>query len=319
MRKLPALVALSTAAVLALSACTYASETGVGTGASAGATGSSSGFAVPKPLDTSTVAKDDAIAALLPPAIASAGKIVVGTNPQYAPAEFLGTDGQTPIGYDMDIIHAVAAVLGVGVEVKAAEFASIIPALGATYDVGISSFTITPERLGETNMVSYFNAGEAIAVQKGNPRGIKDMGSDPLSLCGHAVAVQTGTVEDEGADAMSTQCTGAGNKPLEVLRFASQADATNNLVGGKVDAIYADGPIVSYAVAQTGGQIEQVGSQFNSAPQGIATTKSDTQLAGAIQKAVQKLMDDGTMQRILVPWGNGGLGLTTAELNPDTQ
>lgn len=312
MRKLPALITLPVVAVLALSACTNASEEGSsGANPSGGASGTTSGFVIPEPFDVSGIAKDEAIAGVLPAEIATAGTLVVGTNPQYAPAEFLDTDGQTPIGYDIDIINAVGAVLGLDIEIQAAEFASIIPALGSKYDAGISSFTITAEREAQTNMVSYFNAGEAFAVAKGNPLGI-----DPDDICGRTVAVQTGTVEDSGADTISAQCTTDGKKALQILRFASQSDATNNLIGGKADLMYADGPIVAFAVAQTGGQVEQLGEQFNSAPQGIVTAKADVQLAEAIQKAVQKLMDDGTMTDILTPWGNETLALTTAELNP---
>lgn len=307
MRKLPALIALSTAAVLVLSGCTNASEEG-GANPSGGAT---SGFTIPEPFDVSGIAKDDAAAALLPAEIAKAGKLVVGTNPQYAPAEFLANDGQTPIGYDIDIINAVGATLGLKVEIQSAEFASIIPALGAKYDAGISSFTITADRQVETNMISYFSAGEAFAVAKGNPLKI-----DPTDICGLTVAVQTGTVEDTGADTISAQCATDGKKPLEILRFASQSDATNNLIGGKADLMYADTPIVAFAVAQTGGQIEQIGDQINSAPQGIVTAKADLELAKAIQQAVQQLMDDGTLAKILTPWGNSDLALTTAELNP---
>lgn len=305
MRKLPAVVALAAATTLALTACTNASETG-----GAGAEATSSGSSAPT-FDPSSVAKDDTVAAMLPEDVASAGKIVVGVNPEYAPAEFLGTDGQTPVGYDIDLAKAVGAVLGVDVEFQAADFASIIPALGTKYDLGVSSFTINAERLAETNMVAYFNAGEAFAVQKGNPEGI-----DPADICGLTVAVQTGTVEDEGADEISAQCEADGKEPLDVLRYDSQADATTNLVGGKADLVYADSPIVAYAIEQTGGQIEQLGDVFDSAPQGMATAKDDTQLAQAVQAALQKLMDDGDFGRILEAWGNADGGLTTAELNP---
>ena len=53
--------------------------------------------------DVSSVKKDDAIAALLPDSVTKDGKLTIGTNPSYAPAEFLDTDGKTQIGYDMDL------------------------------------------------------------------------------------------------------------------------------------------------------------------------------------------------------------------------
>ncbi|WP_265521492.1 ABC transporter substrate-binding protein [Oerskovia flava] len=303
MRTLPALVALAAASTLVLSGCTDASQTGAGTGDPAADQEAA--------FDTSAVETVDEIAALLPADVAESGTLRVGSSTDYAPAEFIGPDGRTPVGYDIDIITAVGAVLGLEVDVQSADFPSIIPALGSKFDVGISSFTITEERVAQANMISYFNAGEAFAVLAGNPEGI-----DPADVCGYTVAVQTGTVEDEGADALSAECEAAGDEPLDVLRYDSQADATTNVVGGKADILYADSPIVAYAVQQTEGALEPLGDTFASAPQGVVTAKDDTQLAEAVQAALQHLVDDGTFAEILETWGNEDGGLETIELNP---
>ncbi|ROS73387.1 ABC transporter substrate-binding protein [Cellulomonas sp. PhB143] len=304
MRKLPVLVALAAAATLALSGCTDASQTG----ATSGSDDSSS----PAPtFDLSSIQKDDAAAKLLPADVAASGKLTVGTDTTYAPAEFIDPDGKTPVGYDIDLIDAVAAVLGLDAEPQTAEFPSIIPGLGSKYDVGISSFTITPERLESANMVSYFSAGEAYAVPKGNPEKLT-----VDDICGMTVTVQNGTIQDDEVDDISTKCESDGKDPLKVLNYDSQADATTNVVGGKADVMFADSPIVQYAVTQTDGQLEQLGDTFSSAPQGIAVAKDDEDLAKAIQAALQVLMDDGDMTKILDVWGASDGALDTAELNP---
>jgi len=150
---------------LALTACTNASETGPSGAASASGSAAAS-------FDPSTVQKDDALAAMLPEAIKAKGTLTVGSDTSYAPAEFLGTDGQTPVGYDVDIAKAIGAALGLKVQVQTAEFTGILPALGPKYDLGVSSFTINPERLAAVNMVSYYQAGTGWAVEKGNPKKI---------------------------------------------------------------------------------------------------------------------------------------------------
>src|SRR6478736_2499553 len=184
--KLKAATVLAVGA-LALSACTNASETGTGGGAAPASSGSAKAS-----FDPTTVQKDDSLAAMVPAAIKSKGTLTVGADTSYAPAEFLGgSDGQTPVGYDVDLAKAIGATLGLKVEVKTAEFTGILPALGPKYDLGISSFTINPERLKAVNMVSYFNAGTAWAVQKGNP---KKVSLD--DLCGKSIGVQTGTVQE---------------------------------------------------------------------------------------------------------------------------
>jgi polar amino acid transport system substrate-binding protein len=307
-RKLPltGLVALAATSALLLTACTDASQTGTDDSTS----GSDETSAAPS-FDPATIEVDDAAAALLPEDVASAGTLVVGSNTEYAPAEFIDADGTTPIGFDIDVIKAVGATLGLEVEVQSADFPAIIPALGTKYDAGISSFTITEERMQEANMISFLNAGSAYAVASGNPDDV-----DPESLCGLTVAVQTGTIQDEDIAVQSQECTDAGEEKIDILQYESQSDATTNVAGGKAQVLYADSPVIGYAVEQTGGQLEQLGDVFDSAPQGVVVAKDDTELAAAIQAALQSLMDSGQLEEILGAWGSGDAALDTAELNP---
>ena len=293
MRKTPLALVAAAAVTLSLAACSSEANAG-------------------GKFDPSSVKKDDAIAALLPEKIASAGKLVVGSDTSYAPAEYLDTDGTTPIGYDVDLAKAIAAVLGVQADVQSADFTGIIPAIGSKYDVGISSFTITAEREDAVNMVSYFQAGESFAVAKGNPEGI----TDPSSICGKTVGVQTGTWEADLLDEQITQCKTDGKDAPTPLSYESQADVTTALIGGKADLMWADSPVIAYAITQSAGKLELAGEVRQVAPQGIVVSKDDQPLTDAIQKAVQKLIDDGTYKKILDAWSNADGAITTAELNP---
>ncbi len=294
-RSLFAATAASLAVTLALGACSTASQEGSQAGV---------GF------DTSGITKDDAIAAMVPDAVAADGKLTVAAELTYAPLEFVATDGTTPVGMDMDIAHAVAALMGLTADIQSSQFDSIIPAMGTRYEVALSAFTITAERLESVNMVSYFAAGSQFAVQKGNPDGV-----DPDNLCGFTVGVQTGTVQQDELEAKQADC--AGN-PITVLPYDKQADVTTNLVGGKVQAMYADSPVTAYAVEQTEGKLETLGEIRDAAPYGAVIAKDDTALAQAVQAALQQLMDDGTLAKIAAAWGNEQGVLQTAELNPAT-
>ncbi|WP_028265240.1 ABC transporter substrate-binding protein [Arthrobacter sp. MA-N2] len=290
---------------LALTACTNASEAGPSSAASPSGSANAS-------FDPATITKDDTLAALVPAAIKSKGTLTVGSDTSYAPAEFLGTDGQTPVGYDVDIAKAIGATLGLKVQVQTAEFTGILPALGPKYDLGISSFTINPERLGAVNMVSYFNAGTAWAVQKGNP---KKFSLD--DICGKSIGVQTGTVqEDPDLSGRNKKCAADGKPAINVVTLKNQTDVTTRLVNGSIDAMAADSPIIGYALTQTNGQLERLGDVYDAAPQGIAVAKSDTALADLIQKTLTKLMSDGSYKKILSGWGNAEGAITTSEVNP---
>ena len=61
--------------------------------------------------DVSSVQKDDDIAKLLPDYVTKDGKLTVGMDTSYAPAEFLAEDGKTPVGFEVDIAKAVQAAL----------------------------------------------------------------------------------------------------------------------------------------------------------------------------------------------------------------
>lgn len=301
MRRLP-LVATAAAVTLLLAAC--GSDGSSGSSSDATSSGASS-------FDPTSIAEDTAISALLPEDVASTGKLIVGSDTTYAPAEFIGEDGKTPEGYDVDLAKAIGAVLGLETEVQTASFTGIIPAIGSKYDIGMSSFTITPEREAEVNMVQYFSAGEAFAVAKGNPKKV-----DSADLCGLTVGVQTGTVEDEALDGLVAQCAADGKAAITPLKYDKQTDVTTALVGGKADVMYADSPIIAYAVSQTNGQAEQLGEVFATSAQGIVVSKDDADLTAAVQKAVQKLIDSGDYLKILTAWGNETGAVTTAELNP---
>ncbi|MBB1508707.1 ABC transporter substrate-binding protein [Tessaracoccus sp. MC1756] len=262
--------------------------------------------------DVSGVQKVDEIAALLPAAVADKGTLVVGAAVDYAPAEFRADDLQTAIGYDVDLSKALGNVLGLEAEVVDGEFASLLAGMGSKYDIGISSFTITPERTASYNMISYITVGSSFAVKKGNPDGL-----NPDDVCGKAIGVQTGTWQEEELGMFNEECAAAGKEAIEVLSYPRQSDVTTNVVGGKADAFYADSTVASYSVAITGDQLEVVGDVRDAAPQGIVVPQDDAALTEAVQKAMQHLMDDGTWQAILDSWGVDEAALDTAELNPE--
>ena len=260
--------------------------------------------------DVSSVQKDDDIAKLLPDYVTKDGKLTIGMDTSYAPAEFLAEDGKTPVGFDVDIAKALAQVFGLEADPETANFDSIIPSVGSKYDIGISSFTVTKERLEAVDFVSHFDAGSAWAVKKGNPNKI-----DTSDLCGKKVAVQTATMQETEANKIAKQREADGKDKLEVISSKLQTDVTTNVVTGKADVFYADSPVAGYAIAQTDGQLEMLGKVEGVAPEGIVIKKGDSQMDEAVQKAVQKLIDDGTYLKILKYWGVEDGAIETSEIN----
>ena len=244
----------------------------------------------------SDISVDDAAAAMLPAEVADSGKLVIGTDPTYAPNEFKNEAGE-PIGWGIELAEGIAAKLGLEPEFQVAKFDNIIPSVtGGKADIGMSSFTDNVEREKQVDFVNYFTAGIQWASAAG-----KDV--DPDSACGLRVAVQATTFEDtDEVPAKSDACVAAGQPPIDKLKYDTQDQATNAVVLGQADALSADSPVTLFAVAQTKGKLQLAGETFDVAPYGVVVAK-DSELTKAVQAALQSMVDDGTYGAILDDYG----------------
>jgi polar amino acid transport system substrate-binding protein len=256
--------------------------------------------------------KDPNLVAKLPAKVKAAGKLVVGVDATYAPNEFLDADGKTVKGMDVELFDAVAQKFGMTVQWKPAKFESIITGVKTgKYDLGVSSFTINPERKKEVNMVSYFNAGTQWAAKAGNPKKV-----DPLKPCGLKVAVQKGTVqEEEDMPAKVKACATAG-QPITLQVYDGQDQATAAVGTGKADAMLADSPIVAYAIKQSGGKMAAIGDVYDSAPYGYVVPKANAEFAQAIAEGLKAIETSGDYKRVLAAWGNEAGAIRDFAVNP---
>jgi polar amino acid transport system substrate-binding protein len=301
-RTLPAALAC---AALVLAGC---GSGGDGSGSSAAPTsaGAAASAAIPVP------AKDDALAAKVPPSVAADGKIVFGTDASYAPNEFTAPDGTTIIGMDVDLGTAVAQKLGLQAEFQNSAFSGIIPGIqGGKYELGMSSFSVNPERVQTVDMVSYFTAGTSVAVKAGNPDNI-----NADDLCGKSVGVQAGTVQVDDLAARNQKCTAEGKPPIQISELQAQTDVTLALTANRIVAFLADSPVVDYAIKTTDGGIEAIGTAYDTAPYGVVLNKGQDEFVQAVQGALQSLMEDGTYLQILDKYGVANGAIPTSEINP---
>lgn len=256
-------------------------------------------------------AKVPEIAATLPEDIRKSGKLIVGVNIPYAPNEFKDGNGKI-VGFDVDLMNAVAATLGLTVDYREADFAKIIPSIQeGTYNVGMSSFTDTKERQQSVDFVNYFSAGIQWAKRPGTA-------VDPDNACGKKVAVQATTIEEtEELPAKSKKCTDEGKPAIEIIKFDGQDAATNAVVLGQADAMSADSPVTAYAIKQSRGKLEPAGEIFDSAPYGWPVAKGSP-LAQSLAKALEHLIETGDYKTIAANWGVEAGMIATPTINGGT-
>lgn len=264
--------------------------------------------------DTSGIAVDPALAARVPADIKAAGVLIGGSDNAYAPWEYLaGDDGQTPEGIDIDLADAITAKWGIKYESQTAPFDAILPALGAKYDVGISAFSITTERMNVVNFVSYFRSGSLWAVKSGNPSGF-----DPANICGTQLALQSGTWHEETAIKESDACVAAGKEAIEILPFGLQTEALTRVAAGGADATISGDSQIALAAKHSEGTLETLpasGILGESGLNGIAVPKAEMELAELIADTLNVMIADGTFAAVLGHWGLT-VTIDQAEVNP---
>jgi polar amino acid transport system substrate-binding protein len=261
-----------------------------------------------------TPAANAAAEALVPSAIKSKGTITVAADASYAPDEFFASNGTTVIGMDADLSTALAAVMGLKANVVNATFDTIIPGLASgKFDMGASSFTDTKAREKVVDFVDYANVGESFYTKA---QGGTTIGSI-ADICGKTVSVEKGTTEETDAGTQSGKCTKAGKPGVTVLSYTDQNGANLAVASGRAQLGFADTPVASYQVKQTGGQFKLIGTAYAPAPYGIAISKKPG-LAPAVLAALKVLMKDGTYAAIFTKWGLQGIAITSPKINGAT-
>ena len=236
------------------------------------------------------------IAETVPADIRETGRLVIGVNVPYAPMEFKNADGQL-VGFDVELMNAVARVLGLVPDYRQIPFDQILPSVQAgTIDVGMSSVTDTAQREQLVDFVTYFEAGTQWASRPGVVVG-------PAAACGVKIGVAQGTLQaTEELPRKSDECVAAGMAPLEIVEFASQDAVTAALVKGEVDAMSADSPVTGFAIKLSRGDLVPAGDVFDSAPYGWPVPK-DSQLAESLRQALEHLIETGDYRAIATMWG----------------
>jgi polar amino acid transport system substrate-binding protein len=235
----------------------------------------------------------------------------VAADATYAPNEFIASNGHTVVGMDPDLAVALAGVMGIKVKVVNATFDSIIPGLSSgKYDLGMSSFTDTKARQKVVDFVTYFSAGTSFYVKASGGPAISSL----ADLCGHKVAVEKGTTQQDDSTAQSAKCKKAGKPAVAVATFPDQNGVNLALSSGRDDVAMADSPVAAYQVKQSHGTFKISGKSYGTAPYGIAIPKGSG-LAKPVRDALVVLIKSGKYKQILTKWGIQQGAISSPKIN----
>ena len=235
-----------------------------------------------------------------PDDLLTSGVLTVGSDTSYPPQEYLDPATNKAAGFDVDLITAVAKQMGLQTHIVTTPFASILDDLAAKrFDIVISAITIIPERQSKADFIPYVSVGESLLVAKGNPRHI----TSTDDLCGLAVGVQEGSIEQGVLQSSSDNCLEQDKRAITIMALPDQTAVIDLLAQNRVVATYQDSPVTDYYAKQKPDQFAVGSSVFAPAPEGIAVRKNDSSMFTAIQTAYMQVKAAGTYHQLLLKWG----------------
>lgn len=235
-----------------------------------------------------------AVSVLSAPAAQAQGReLVVASSATYAPFAFENKDKQI-VGFDIDIVNAIAKQQGMKIRVVNTPFTSIFASLNnGDVDFVISGVTINDKRKQSFDFSApYFDAHQLIAVPKDSTvKSLKDLKDKKVS-------VVSGSTAD---DVMSRE---VGKASTNIRRFESTPLIISELAGGGVDAAIGDNGVIAYRVSQNPALKVVEDPNFPSEHFGIVVRKGDKALQDKINAGLAAVRADGSYNVIYKKWFN---------------
>ena len=222
---------------------------------------------------------------------ATPGVLTMATNAAFPPYEYV--EGSKIVGIDAEIAGAIAEKLGLELQIDDMEFDAITTAVqGGKADIGLAGMTVTEERKEAVDFtVSYATGVQVVIVTEDSAiTSVDDLFAEGAS---HVIGVQrnstgdlytTWDLEDEGL--------------ATINRYSKGVDAVQALVTGKVDCVVIDNEPAKAFVASIGG-LKILDTEYVLEDYAAAMSKDKPELYEAVNKALQELIDDGTVQKII--------------------
>lgn len=222
---------------------------------------------------------------------APAKKLVVAQDTTFPPMEFIN-DAKEQVGFDVDLMKAIAAEAKLDLEFKSVSWDGIFAGLtNGTYDIVASSVTITDERKANMDFSDpYVNAGQVLVVLTENNKDTK-----LADFVNRNVGAQVNTTGSAEVDKV---------KGVKLKAYDDIALAFDDLISKRSEAVVIDGPVaVQYLKnPKFQGKIKVVGEPMTSEFYGIAIKKGNKELLDKLNAALKTLQNNGTLDKLKEQW-----------------
>ena len=240
--------------------------------------------------------------------------LVMATNAAFPPYEY--KDGDKIVGIDAEIAEAIATKLGMTLEIVDVDFGAVLTGVAeGKYDMGMAGITVTDERKETMDFSNTYATGiQVIIVKDGSTiTSLDDLWNfdaegNPESLKNPDIKI--GVQQDTTGDIYSSDAIAKWGfndlnadgsiKTDRVVRYKTGAEAVSALKTGKVDCVIIDNePAKSFVAANEGIHILGGDNQYAVEDYAICVDKGNTELLDKINKALDELKADGTIDGII--------------------
>ena len=224
--------------------------------------------------------------------------IVIGTAGCYPPMESIDVKTNTLIGFDIDLMNAVCAEVGIHPEYKVIAFDGLIPALQSKeIDVIACGLTITEKRKEVIAFSDpYFQSGDSLMYWDDQTV------NSPEDLSGKGVGVQANSSTHYALEKVSTKLENEGKASIQLKMFKTMSDAIAALQIKGVQAIAIDYPMAIDYMNNNPTSKFKVNSPFASCDFGMGLRKDDTGLVSKINKGLSAIKANGGYDKLLAKY-----------------
>ena len=231
----------------------------------------------------------------------SEGELHMATNAAFPPYE-MTSDGEGYDGYegiDVEVAAKIAEKLGLKLVIDDMEFGSVITSVqSGKADMAMAGLTVTEERKQNVDFTDSYATGVQVVIvpEDSDIATVDDLANDKM------IGVQDGTT---GYIYCSDTVENGGYGEDHVTSYTNGAMAIEALKAGKVDAVVIDNEPAKQFVAVNEG-LKILDTEYIVENYAIGISKDNPALCEAVNKALNELIDDGTVKQIVDKYINAG-------------
>jgi polar amino acid transport system substrate-binding protein len=238
----------------------------------------------------------------LPERIKSAGKIVIATQPNYAPIVYKDPATNTMAGFDYELGEAIAKELGVKAEWQETAFAQMLPSLATgRVDMVMAGMSDLPARRETVDFVDYMVSG----AQFYTVTAFKDQVKSPEDLCGKSVGASRSTNWPQQIGEWSNaNCVAKGKPAITVVGTEGSVDARTQLKTQRLQGGVQGSETMSHFQKLEPNTYIPLGEPFTRSLTGIPFPKTAEggQLRDAVKGALERLQANGTYDKLVAKY-----------------